>query len=369
MIKIIYKRTILLHVFSCVFLTVLASSSVFAKDGSEIKGRVIDEKTQEPLVGANITVVNEKTGTVSVEDGSFTVYPKSFPATLSFSYLGYQTSEITIDENSRSLTISLQENIGLLDEVVVVGYGTQRRKELTGAVSLVSQSHLDYNVSNSVDALLGGAVAGVNVTQSSGQPGSSSNIRIRGGNSIHAANEPLYVIDGIIIYPRSTQTGAGSSEVAIESSINPLAAINPSDIESISILKDVSATAIFGSRGANGVIIVNTKKGNRGKDVVNYTFTAGWSTPVKQLKLMNAQQWGKLQIDYFGNKGKLTEAYLASLGKGYDWQNEVLQAGFSQNHEISVNGGDEKTRYLISGNYADQEGIVINSGFKRYNIR
>ncbi|MDR3253048.1 MAG: TonB-dependent receptor [Tannerella sp.] len=369
MIKFIYRRTILLHVFSCVFLIVLVSSPAFAGDGLGIKGRVIDEKTQEPLIGANIAVVNEKTGAVSGEDGSFTVYPKSFPAILSVSYLGYQTLEVTVGENSGTLTVSLHEDADILNEIVVIGYGTQRRKELTGSVASVSRSHLDYNVSNSVDALLGGTVAGVNVTQSSGQPGSSSNIRIRGGNSIHAANEPLYVIDGIIIYPRSTQTGAGSSGAAVESSINPLAAINPSDIESISILKDVSATAIFGSRGANGVIIVNTKKGNRGKDVISYTFTTGWSAAAKRLKLMDAQQWGNLQIEHFGNKGKLTEEYLASLGKGYDWQNEALQTGFSQNHEISVNGGDEKTRYLISGNYTGQEGIVINSGFKRYNLR
>ncbi|MDR3340211.1 MAG: TonB-dependent receptor plug domain-containing protein, partial [Candidatus Symbiothrix sp.] len=359
------------YAISILIFFLISSLSVFSQqNGSvEIKGKVLDEKTREVLPGARVLLVNEKDGSVTDMDGNFSVRVKSLPATLSVHYLAYKTSEIIVSEYSAAITVFLRVDTELLDEVVVVGYGTQRRRELTGAVALVSQSHLDYNVSNSVDALLGGAVAGVNVTQSSGQPGSSSNIRIRGGNSIHAANEPLYVIDGIIIYPRSTQTGAGSSEVAIESSINPLAAINPSDIESISILKDVSATAIFGSRGANGVIIVNTKKGNRGKDVVNYTFTAGWSTPAKQLKLMDAQQWGKLQIDYFGNKGKLTEAYLAGLGKGYDWQNEVLQTGFSQNHEISVNGGDEKTRYLISGNYADQEGIVINSGFKRYNIR
>ncbi|MDR2805218.1 MAG: SusC/RagA family TonB-linked outer membrane protein, partial [Dysgonamonadaceae bacterium] len=176
----------------------------------------------------------------------------------------------------------------------------------------------------------------------------------------------LYVIDGVIVYPRSTDAGAGSSEVAVESSINPLASVNPADIESVSVLKDVSATAIFGSRGANGVIIVTTKKGNRGKDIIRYTATAGWSAPAKRLELMDAPQWAKLQIHAFGNKGNITQEQLASIGNGYDWQGAVLQTGFSQNHDLSVSGGDEKTRYLISGNYIRQDGIIINSGFRRY---
>ncbi|MDR3236561.1 MAG: TonB-dependent receptor [Prevotellaceae bacterium] len=352
---------------------ILFSRPAWAQDGGEkqatvrVSGVVNYADDGQPLPGVTVALKGTKTVAVTDVDGRYQIAAAA-GGTLVFSQKGLKTVEEAIGAR-REINATLEDDRLQLSEVVVVGYGTQRRRELTGAVATVSSSHLKYNTASSIDALLGGAVAGVNVTQSSGQPGSSSNIRIRGGNSIHAANEPLYVIDGIIIYPRSTQTGAGSSEVAIESSINPLAAINPSDIESISILKDVSATAIFGSRGANGVIIVNTKKGNRGKDVINYTFTAGWSAPAKRLALMDAQEWGKLQIAQFGNKGNLTDAYLASIGKGYDWQNEVLQTGFSQNHDISVSGGDGKTRYLISGNYADQEGIVINSGFKQYNLR
>jgi TonB-linked SusC/RagA family outer membrane protein len=333
---------------------------------AQISGIVTDATTGEPLPSATIYIKGTQTGSMTDFNGHYQI-AASENDVLVFSFMGFQTREETVGKQS-IINISLQEDSQLLDEMVVVGYGTQRQRELTGAVVGVSKSHLEYNTTSSVDALLSGTVAGLNVTQSSGQPGAGTSIRIRGGNSIHAANEPLYVIDGIIIYPHSTQTGAGSSSVAIESSVNPLAAINPSDIESISVLKDVSATAIFGSRGANGVIIVTTKKGNRGRNVINYNFTAGWSTPAKRLKLMNAQQWGKLQIDNFGNKGNLTDEYLAQISNGYDWQDEVLQTGFSQNHGISVSGGDDKTRYLISGNYANQDGIVINSGFNRYNM-
>jgi TonB-linked SusC/RagA family outer membrane protein len=357
-----------------ILLTLSAQVTRAVAQDLSINGKVFDAKTKEPLIGASVSLVKEKTGTVSDLDGNFTVHPKSFPATIHVQYLGYKASELTVSANAGAVTISLAEDNHFLDEVVVIGYGTQRRKELTGSVATVSKNALEQS-SVSLDGLLAGAVSGVNVSQTSGQPGAGTSIRIRGGNSVYAGNEPLYVIDGIIYNhdAASTKTMAGTnvglSRGTIESTINPLSSINPSDIESMEILKDVSATAIFGSRGANGVIIVTTKKGNRGKDVVNYTATAGWSNPSKRLDMMDAQEWSKLQINHYGNKGNLTPEYIAQLGKGYDWQNEVLQTGFSQNHELSVNGGNEKTKYLVSGNYVNQDGIVLNSGFNRYNFR
>ncbi|MDR2764304.1 MAG: carboxypeptidase-like regulatory domain-containing protein, partial [Tannerella sp.] len=196
---------------------------------SKIEGLVVDEKSKEPLIGATVFLSSEKTGAVSDENGFFVIYPQTFPAILSVTYVGYKSAEVIVEKPAAPLTISLSEDADLLDEVVVIGYGTQRRKELSGAVSSVSQEQLKYSAALSVDALLSGAVAGLNVTQNSGQPGAASSIRIRGGNSIHASNEPLYVIDGVIVYPRSTDAGAGSSEVAVESSINPLASVNPAD--------------------------------------------------------------------------------------------------------------------------------------------
>lgn len=333
-----------------------------------LDGMVVD-KDNLPVIGATVVVKSTTVGVVTGIDGKFHLtLENTLPATLTVSFLGYEEVDTDVYEAGKEIRVVLMETAENLDEVVVIGYGTQRRRELTGAVGSVSKQYLEYNTAPSLDALLGGAVAGVNVTQSSGQPGAASSIRIRGGNSVNASNDPLYVIDGIIVYPRSTNAGAGGGEVAVESSINPLAAINPATIESISVLKDVSATAIFGSRGANGVIIVTTKKGRRDKNIINYTLTTGWSIPSRHLRLMDATQWARVQIDYFGNKGNITGEQLAQIGHGYDWQDAVLQTGFRQNHDISVSGGDEKTRYLLSGNFIDQSGIIINSGFRRYNI-
>ncbi|MDR1335702.1 MAG: TonB-dependent receptor [Tannerella sp.] len=334
---------------------------------AQVKGFVSDASDGSPLPGATVHVKGTQTLAITDGNGYYQV-PASESDTLAVSFLGFLTREVPVGERS-TVDVALQEDRQELSEIVVIGYGVQRRKELTGAVATVSKAHLEYSAAPSVDALLSGAVAGVNVTQTSGQPGASSSIRIRGGNSIHASNEPLYVIDGVIVYPRSTDAGTGGNETAVESSINPLASLNPADIESISVSKDMSATAIFGSRGANGVIIISTKKGERNKSAIRYTATSGWSVPARRLKLMTAQEWGKLQIESFGNKGNLTGEDLARTGKGYDWQDAVLQTGFSQNHTLSVSGGDEKTKYLLSGNFTDQSGIIIHSGFRRYSIR
>jgi TonB-linked SusC/RagA family outer membrane protein len=258
--------------------------------------------------------------------------------------------------------------VSYLNEVVVVGYGTQRRRELTGAVASVGGQALEQPAT-SIGELLSGNVAGLNVTQASGQPGAGSAIRIRGGNSINASNEPLYVIDGFIFFSEMNATQAGVG--GIDGSLNPLAAINPADIESIEILKDVSAKAIYGSRGANGVILVTTKKGKRGHNVVHYQYSISADRSAKTLDLLDAKQWLAIQAAYFNNKPALyySPDELAQFDKGTDWQKAVLQTGGAQTHELSVSGGDDKTRYLISGNYTTQDGIIRNSGFVRFSSR
>ncbi len=253
-----------------------------------------------------------------------------------------------------------------LNEVVVVGYGTQRRTQLTGAVTTVGAERFADVAAPTLDGALGGAVAGLHVTASSGQPGAASNIRIRGGNSVNASNEPLYVVDGFIYYKSSSDSKTGLG--AIESSLNPLSTINPSDIQSIEVLKDVSATAIYGSRGANGVILITTKKGTRGKTTVNYRYTAGWDAVSKKLDLMTASEWAAFQKKYYYNKGGYTDEQIAALGEGTNWQDAMLRNAFRQSHEFSVNGGNGKGRYAFSANYTDQDGIIINSGFERYNF-
>ncbi|MDR1331380.1 MAG: TonB-dependent receptor [Tannerella sp.] len=353
-----------------VFLLLLAAIffpfSGFAQ-GNDVKisGRVLDETTQEPVIGASILLVGSKgVGTVSDTDGNFALTLKSLPATISVNYLGYKTQEVDVYESAEPVAVLLRENANFLDEVVVVGYGTQKRRELTGAVTSISKETLSLPAV-SFDNLLGGAAAGLNITQG-GQPGATFSARIRGGNSINASNEPLYVVDGVILFGNSS-TSSGVSQVSAD--LNPLAAINPNDIENIQVLKDVSATAIYGSRGSNGVIIITTKNGQKGKDKVEYQYSIGWQQATKTLDLLNAKEWAALNREIGGPLQGLSDAEIAAFGEGTDWQDAVLRTAATQSHQISISGGDDKTRYSLSGNFTDQDGIVLNTDFKRYTGR
>lgn len=257
-----------------------------------IQGTVVD-KANQPIPGVAVFIKSTTTGTVTDIDGNFSfITEQSLPLTLTVSFLGYKTQEIDVYEANDLIKITLSEDLNFLDEVVVIGYGTQRRKELTGAVSSIPKTTLAVPVT-SFDNLLGGAVAGLNITQG-GQPGETFSARIRGGNSINAGNEPLFVVDGVILYG-SGATGAEISQVT--ANLNPLSAINPNDIESIEVLKDVSATAIYGSRGSNGVIIITTKngpRGGKGNDNIQYQYTIGWQEATKRLDLLTASEWAAI---------------------------------------------------------------------------
>ncbi|MCO5239641.1 MAG: TonB-dependent receptor [Chitinophagaceae bacterium] len=330
-----------------------------------VEGYIIDTKTNEPVVNAVISEKGTTNKVLSDTKGFFSLNPsKTFPVTLVITSVGYTTAEEAVRSAKSDVRFYLSQNAGVLNEVVVVGYGTQRRKDLTGSISSVSKKVLEYNISPSVDALLGGTVAGLNVTQESGQPGAPATIRIRGGNSVNASNNPLFVIDGFLFFTDNASTKAGLS--GVEGELNPLAFLNPSDIESIEVLKDVSATAIYGSRGSNGVILITTKKGKKSSNSIDYQYSTGFSHSAKQLDLLNATQWARMQKDYFLNKPGYTDQEIANLGQGYQWQQSVLQTGVTQNHSISISGGDEKSQYFISGNYLNQEGVVLNSGLKRF---
>ncbi len=366
--KLVSKRsyTFCGRKFPClctVFFTLANLSS-----NTKVSGYVLDQFSKEEIIGATVLEKSTNSGAVTDAEGKFSLSLHAFPATLTVSYLGYQTREVVINSEEESITVYLAEEINQINEVVIVGYGTQRRKELTGSVATISRSTLEQPVT-SIHELLGGSVAGLNVSQASGQPGAGSAIRIRGGNSVYASNEPLYVIDGFIFFSEKNATQAGVG--GIDGSLDPLAAINPADIESIEILKDVSAKAIYGSRGANGVILVTTKKGRRGGNTIRYQYTLGIDKSAKKLDLMTAKQWLAVQKDYFNDKPSLyySQDELAAFDKGTNWQDAVLQTGISQTHELSVSGGDEKTRYLISGNYTDQKGIILNTGFERFSGR
>ena len=350
--------------------TIIAICPLYALAQGLITGSIKDARNGEALIGATVIVKNEKgKGAVTDVDGKFQLQTKKeVPLTLRVEYVGYRPLEVDVYDFEEPVEITLIDNSNRLNEIVVVGYGTQKRTQLTGSVTTIKADIFENAPVPTLDGALGGQVAGLAVTASSGQPGADSHIRIRGGNSVNASNEPLYVVDGFIYFKDAANNSTGIG--AIDGSLNPLATINPNDIESIEVLKDVSATAIYGSRGANGVIIVTTKKGKigEGKTNVNYTYTLGVSSIAKKLNLLTASEWAQYQKDYFSNKGGYTDAEIAALGKGTDWQDAVLRNAIQQSHELSINGGTEKNRYAFSANYTTKDGIILNSGFERYNF-
>lgn len=338
---------------------------------SKLDGTVVDAITNQPIIGASVTIKGTTHGVVTDAEGKFYFQTgQKFPYTLIVSYIGYKKLEIIVEKNP--VIINLKEERQELDELVVVGYGTQKRKDITGSVASVPKANLSQ-VTSSADNLLRGAVAGVVVTQSSGRPGASSSVRIRGGNSITAGNEPLYVVDGILIYNDNNNSSAGVTYAG--ASVNVLSTINPADIESIEILKDASATAIYGSRGANGVVIITTKKGTKGQDNISYQGYFGFQNISKKLKLMNASEWASLRNDVqasIGQAPSFSPAQIEALktSGNYDWQSAAfVTAAPVQNHNLSFSGGDEKSRYAISAGYFDQDGIVLGSDFKRISLR
>ena len=328
-----------------------------------ITGHIVDAQTNEPLIGASVIVKGEKAdGVVTDVDGNFSLQTKlEAPLKLKIEYIGYRPIDVEVYDAESPVDIQLREKHDYLNEVVVVGYGVQKRQELTSAISTVSADLLKQPTT-SVEGALSGSVAGLNVTSTSGQPGAASIMRIRGGNSITGGNEPLYVIDGFIVYndPSSTRTGASGSDATLD----PLAFLNPSDIESIEVLKDVSATAIYGTRGANGVIIVTTKKGSHGRNNISYSASFGWSSAAKKLHFMNATQWADMFNEIRANEG--IEERLDAPTESYDWQDAALQTGFTQDHQVSFVGGDEISRYSISAGYKHQNGIVKGTDQTRY---
>lgn len=337
-----------------------ASISAFAQ--TTLTGRITDARTGEPLIGASLVPKSSKElGAVTDIDGNFKLVTNvELPLTLSVQFIGYRSQEVDVYDASEPVDIQLIDASDRINEVVIIGYGAQKRLELTSSISTVGQDLLNQSV-GSVENALQGAVAGLNVATTSGQPGAVSNIRIRGGNSITGGNEPLYVIDGLIVYNdiASTSTGASGSDAALD----PLSFLNPNDIERIEVLKDVSATAIYGTRGANGVIIITTKKGSHGKNNISYSGTFGWSKAAKTLDFLNAQQFTELYNELTPN------APLAAPTANHDWQDAALRTAFSQEHQISFTGGDEVSRYTISGGYKDQKGIIIGTDLKRYTGR
>lgn len=355
----------------CVFLISIGINAQNTKPiiNSTLDGIIIDQVTKQPIPGVNVQIKGTTHGVTTDLDGKFSFETgQKFPYTLVITSIGYITKEQIVSNDF--IQIALKEDVKELSEVVVIGYGTTSKKDYTGAAETVSTQALK-STQRSLESALQGSIAGVNVTQTSGQPGSGLSIRIRGGSSIQGGNEPLYVIDGFPIYNSDVTSGVLSG-----SPTNPLSAINPSDIESITVLKDASSTAIYGSRGANGVVIVTTKKGKSNIMAVNYDYSLGQQEVRKKVSVLDAAGFSRLRNAALydtnpagGTNQYLSDAQIAQLGKGVDWQDEAFRTAQTQNHQLSITGGNNQTKYAISGNYFDQEGIIKNTGFERLSGR
>lgn len=358
------KNKLIKH-FSIVsfILMILCVQNIMAQKRT-VSGIVTDSKN-EPLIGVNVTIKNASTtGTITDIDGKYSLEIPSGNSVLVFSYIGYSTQEVKVSNRS-VVDIVLKDDMQALEEVVVVGYGTMKKSDLTGSVSSITSDNFKLGTDLTPQQLMQGAFSGVNISQNSGKPGGSNTIRVRGGTSITASNDPLYVIDGV---PISTSAGVNQSNIGSSTTdffdqepINPLSNINPNDIESINILKDASATAIYGSRGANGVIMITTKKGKAGMRQLDYSFNLGVSTVAKKLDVLTGDEYRKT-VSELG----LT---LDDKGQNTDWQDVIFRTAISQNHYVSFMSGSENTSYRASAGYSNQNGVMEGSGMKSANAR
>ena len=326
-----------------------------AQTQRNVSGTVTTAADGDPIVGVTVLLVGTSTGTVTNLDGTFSIEVPGPEARLAFTYIGFRRQEVVVG-NQTKLSVSLAEDRTNLDEVVVIGYGTTARRDVTGSISSVTSDEIERLPVPGVESALQGRAAGVTVIQDNGAPGGSVSVRIRGLGSL-GDNEPLYVIDGV-------QTKDG------------LNLLNPNDVESIEILKDASAAAIYGVRGANGVVLITTKKGQyNSPPSVSLSAYYGTQEPTNLVQALNATEWASLQREALINGGMElnpdfdTDEEIAAAGTGTDWLDEVFRAAPMQNYQVGVSGGSASTRYYFSGNFFDQEGIVRNSYFERMSLR
>lgn len=351
----------------------LHASEVLQQAKRQIKGKVVDA-AGETVIGANVLEKGTTNGVITDIDGNF-VLNVSSGATLEISYIGYVTQTIKVT-NQTSLHIVLKEDSETLDEVVVVGYGTMKKSDLSGASVSVGEDAIKGSVITNLDQSLQGRAAGVSAVSTSGAPGSSSSIRVRGQATINSNAEPLYVIDGVIVQGG----GASGADFGLGdalgngsvSTISPLSTINPADIVSMEILKDASATAIYGAQGANGVILITTKRGKAGEAKFTYDGMLAVQRQTKRLDMMNLREFANYYNE-FVQVGELDVngyyADLSILGKGTNWQDAVFQTALQHQHQVSAEGGTEKIKYYVSASYMDQDGTLIGSNFNRYSFR
>lgn len=357
--------------FSCLVLMFLSISMMAQK--VPVSGTVSDQTG--PVIGASVIEKGTTNGTMTDNDGHFTL-TVSKGAVIEISSIGYKTQEITVGAQT-NFTVTLSEDNEFLDEVVVVGYGSMKKSDLAGASVSMKESDLKGSIISSLDQSLQGRAAGVTAVTTSGAPGSSSSIRVRGQATINANAEPLYVIDGVTVQGGGN-TGAdfglgdalGNGKV---STISPLSTINPADIVSMEILKDASATAIYGAQGANGVVLITTKHGKSGEAKFSYDGMVAMSRQAVRLNMMNLREYAQYYNEMI-EEGDIDETnpYYATpslLGKGTNWQDEIFRTAWQHQHQLSAQGGSDKVQYYVSGSYMDQQGTIIGSNFNRFSVR
>ncbi len=323
-----------------------------------VKGKVVDQ-TGTPLPGVTVLVKGTTNGTITDFEGNFELQISSDAKVLVFSFVGFQPQEVEIG-NQRTFAVKMKEEVLELEEVVAVGYGVQRKSDLTGATTRLTEDNMNKSVATSPIEMMQGRIAGVNITQNNGEPGGGMTVRVRGSSSIRSGQEPLYVVDGIPL-DNSNLTPAGGSAAGYGSggSKNPLSFINPEDIESIDILKDASSTAIYGARGANGVILVTTKKGKKGEGTITFDSYVGVSSIREKMDILTSEE--------FRSYKRADGTKLLDLGASTNWQDEIFRTAFTHNQALGLSGGTEKSSYHLSLGYLDQQGIVHNSGVKKLN--
>jgi len=356
--------------FVTFMLALLATTALFAQN--KVKGTVSDDLG--PAIGVSVVEKGTSNGVITDMDGNYEISVKP-GATLVFSSIGYATQEIAVGSQS-VINVLLKEDTEFLDEVVVVGYGTMKKSDLAGASVSMKEDAIKGSIITNIDQSLQGRAAGVTAVQTSGAPGSSSSIRVRGQATINANAEPLYVVDGVIMQ------GGGSSGAdfglgdalgnGAVSTVSPLSTINPSDIVSMEILKDASATAIYGAQGANGVVLITTKRGKSGDAKFSYDGMFAVQRQTKRIGLLNLREFAEYYNELV-EVGMLTANDYYSdpsiLGKGTNWQDAIFRTALQHQHQVSAQGGNDKVQYYVSGSYMDQQGTIIGSEFQRFSAR
>ncbi|WP_319589669.1 TonB-dependent receptor [uncultured Draconibacterium sp.] len=358
---------------SILLLLIVLCTSIVGMAQKSISG-IVTDSNKEPMPGVTVVFKNTTTGTVTGMDGDYKLNVPDNASILVFSFIGMETKEVGINGQT-VLNVQLESAVTELDEVIAIGYGTVRKRDLTGSVSNIRSEEITQSQSVNVMNAMQGRMSGVQISSESGEPGSGINIRIRGANSIVGGSTPLFVIDGVQIDVNKDEVASSGSTTG---TMDPLSSLNPADIESIDVLKDASATAIYGSRGANGVVIVTTKSGKDGKSSLEYNGTFALSEASKKLDVLSADDYYDYQVlrnreSFYmmdtNDDGEYDTPRDFSTIKSHNWQDEALRTAQSQQHMISASGGNKKSNYSASVSYLSQEGLIKKNDFDRYNFR